>query len=207
MPTATLNINVINLVVNSKQGALNLDMSLQRHHYRYCANAGALQLNSLLYASVTDQEALADATEVGTQMERLLNNDHRPQVLFGVQFKCKSGRVYLVDNTALNPKGFPNHFFPTSGTALWAQMSQNNFVAACAIRRVEEAINSRSESTRTDYLNGKRLHEIQREAGIANPVIAAYAAAHTALQAVPGDDPKLIGLSGRADIVGLARSF
>jgi hypothetical protein len=207
MPNATLNNNVINLVVDSKQGDLNLDMSLQRHHYRYCANAGASQANSLLYASVTDQEVLTDATEVGAQMERLLNNDHRPQVLFGVQFKCKSGRVYLVDNTSLNPRGFPNHFFPTSGTALWAQMSQNSFAAACAIRRVEEAINDRPASSRTDFLNGKRLHEIQKEAGIANPVIAAYTAARSALQAVPQDDPKLAGLSGRADIVGLARSF
>lgn len=124
MPTAIINGNVINLTLSpDKGGPLNLDMSLQRHHYRYCANAGALVLNSLLYADVTDQTVIAEAIEVGTQMERLLNGNHRAQVLFGVQFKCKSGRAYLVDNTALNPNGFPNHFFPTAGPSLWAAMN------------------------------------------------------------------------------------
>ena len=139
MPTAMINTNEIYLNVGTP-GVLQLKMSLQRHHYCYCHDADALQINSLLYSSVTEQNAITDVLEVGAQMERLLNSNHRPHALFGVQFRCLSGRTYLVDNSALNPNGFPNHFFPTSGTSVWGRMTQKEYIAARAIRRVEEAI-------------------------------------------------------------------
>ena len=166
MPKAVIVNNVVQLTVETLKAQLKLDMSLQRHHYRYCGAGAALVMNSLLYYSVTDSTVINDVIDVGDSMERLLGKNFRPQVLFGVQFKCHSGRVYLVDNTALNPKGFPNHFFPTSGPSLWAKMSQNEYVAASAIQRVEEAINARPPNARGQFLDGSKLHKIAAQAGI-----------------------------------------
>jgi hypothetical protein len=207
MANANIVDNVVHLTVSTSEIILNLDMSLQRHHYRFCATGAALAKNSLLFASVSPNEVIADVIEVGKQIERLLNNNHRPQVLFGVQFRSPSGRLYLVDNTALKPNGFPNHFFPTSGPSVWDEMTQNEYVAASAIRRVEQAINARAASERNKLLDGQQLHAMQQQAGIANPVIAAYTAARVALNAVPNADANLNLVSGRQDLVTLARTF
>lgn len=207
MPTASIQGNVVSLVMTPKRGSLRIDMSLQRHHYRYCGSGAALRLNSLLYANVTDINVITDATEVGTCIEQLLNSDHRAQVLFGKELRCTSGRIYLVDNSALNPKGFPNHFFPVKGSLLWAKMTQNKYVAASAIRRVELEINKKLVGERGNYVDGKSFYLIRNRQGLANPVIAAYAAAHTALGPVPNADDNLARVSGRKDIVSLARGY
>ncbi len=208
MPTAVINGVRVRLNLQTRL-ALSLDMSLQRHHYRYCGAGAAQPMNSLLYASVTNEEVITDVLEVGQQMERLLNNDHRAKKLYGVEFKCKIGRVYLVDNAGLNPNAFPNHFFPTRGPSLWQRMSQNEYVAGrSAVRRVEEAINAKPAKSRTDFLDGDRLRKIRQEpGGAANAVVAAYVAARTALNAVAAADPMLAEVSTRNDIVTLARSF
>lgn len=76
------------------------------------------------------------------------------------------------------------------------------------MRRVEEAINAKSESSRRDFLDGQKLHAIQRQPGGGNnPVILAYLAARTALNAVPDADANLSLVSARKDIVQLARTF
>lgn len=209
MPNAAIVGNVVRLTLSTstRQGTLSLDMSLQRHHYSHCQAGGALGMNSLLYSSVTNSNVIDDVLEVGRQMERLLNYNCSPKVLFGKQLRCPSARVYLVDNTALNPNGFPNHFFPTGGTSVWSQMIQSEYVAASAIKRVADAIEAQPVKSRSQFLNGQQLHAIQGQAGISNPVIAAFTAARTALNLVPLADRNLGLVSGRPDIVALARSF
>jgi hypothetical protein len=86
-------------------------------------------------------------------------------------------------------------------------MTQNEYVAARAIRRVEEAINAQPKASRSKFLCGKQLHAIRRAARNLNPVIVAYTAARIALNAVPSADSKLNLVSGREDIVTLARTF
>jgi hypothetical protein len=166
-------------------------------------------MNSLLYASVTNDQVLADVNEVGKQLERLLNNNWRAQVLYGVEFKCPSGRVYLVDNAGLNPNAFPNHFFPSRGPSLWERMSQDESAAARAVRRVEEAINAQPLESRNDFLDFRRLREIQQSpgGGANNSVVQVYAQARVALNAVAAADPMLAEVSGRNDIVQIARNF
>jgi hypothetical protein len=125
-----------------------------------------------------------------------------------VQFRCPSDRVYLVDNTALNPNGFPNHFFPTKGPNVWGQMKQAEYVAASAIRRLEEAINAKPLASIPDFLNGQKLHALQAQpGGSLNPVIVAYIAARTALNPVAHAEAQLRAVSGRSDIIAIARAF
>jgi hypothetical protein len=210
MSNAVINGNVVNLTITSSSVTLNLVMSLQRHHYRYCGTGNGLAMNSLLYALVTDQQVLDDVREVGQAMEGLLNNNHRPQVLFGVEFKTRSNRVYMVDNAALNPNGLPNHFFPTKGPSLWSNMTQNEYVAASAIRRVEEAINNKNLSERNKFLDVKQVHNIRFQTGgggAQNPVILAYVAAQTALGQVLNADQNLVLVSNCKEIVTVARQL
>lgn len=209
MAKAKIVNNVVQLTVQALKGTLKLDLSLQRHHYRYCGTGNAIAKNSLLYFSVTDANVLADVVQVGKQMERLLKKNFRPQVLFGVQFRGNNSRRYLVDNTALNPKQFPNHFFPTSGPLVWGKMSQREFAAASAIRRVEEAINSKPSGSRGQFLKGQRLHAIIRQpGGQFNPVIRAFRGASTAFIGVSRTSLRKIGLvSGRTDLVALTLTF
>lgn len=209
MPTAVINGNVVNLTVNAKSGTLNVDMSLQRHHYRYCSGGVGQALNSLLYYNVTDQNVLDDATDVGKQMERLLNKNYKAQVLFGVSFQCTSGRAYLVDNTGLNPKAFPNHFFVATGPSVWKGMKLNQYTAAVLIRRVQEAIQNRSDK---DYRDPKVVHKVRYDGhgGQNNPVILAYIAAHTHMvnhDPLRADDDTLKKVSGEPKIVEIARTL
>lgn len=207
MPAAVIVANVVQLTVASSQGNLNLTMSLQRHHYEYCGAGGAAPKNSLFFHNVLGPAIIENVLEVGGQIEKLLKKNS-PQILFGVKFQCKDGRTYLVDNSGLNPNQNPNHFFPVAGASVWENMNQSEYVAASAIRRVEEAINLKAASSRKDFLDNHKLQAMKNAAGIANPVIAAYSAARTALNALaPAQDAKLGLVSGRADIVGLARVF
>ncbi|NOK32783.1 hypothetical protein D7W79_18605 [Corallococcus exercitus] len=186
-------------------------MSLQRHHYRYCGSAAAAALNSLLHAAVTDATVTAEALEVGDQIEKLLKAKGATyKVLFGKNLTTKSGRVYVVDNSALNPNGSPNHFFVTSGPSVSDRMSMDAFVSASALRRVEEAIaDRRARGDKLNYLDAKALIELRGSTGgQTNPVILAYIAARTALMASgPKWDTKLGEVSGRADLVTLTRKF
>src|SRR5882757_9452449 len=104
MATAAIATNVLNLNLTPKGGNLTISMSLQRHHYRFCAAAGAIVKNSLMYSSVTNADAITDAVEIGAKMEALLNKFHRPAELFGkVLMATTSSRQFLVDNSALDP--------------------------------------------------------------------------------------------------------
>jgi hypothetical protein len=209
MATAALNGVVVTVTVQVQKVSLTIDMSLQRHHYRFCGSGVAAVLNSLFFASVTDETVVAEGVEVGQQIENMLRAGAKYSALFGKQLTTKSGRTYLVDNSALDAKGWPNHFFVTGGTSVWGNMSMQQFVAASAIRRVEAAIDAkRALGDKTNYLDAKSLHSIRASAGIQNPVIAAFAAASTALTALPrADDQKMEAVSGRADLVALTRAW
>ena len=206
MPTALIQANVLSLTLTNH---LTLTMSLQRHHYRFCAAADALQLNSLFYASVTDQQLTSEAVEVGTQMDKILGKVKDVTKLYGKEFQCKSGRAYLVDNSALNPTAGLNHFFVIKGPSVWDKMSQAEYIAACAIRRVEDAINAQSAASRSNFLDSRKVREKAAEVGgNHNPVVAAYFALRTALLPVPATkDSKLGEVSGRQDIVKTVRDL
>lgn len=197
----------VDAIVTDGKITRTISMSLQRHHYRYCAGAGAAVVNSLLYASVTDPTILAEAVEVGTQIENVLTKGGGIKALFGKDLTVASGRVYLVDNSALDPSGAPNHFFVKSGVALWDAMTSDEFVAARAIRLVEEAIGRRqARKDGVNYVDPKQLQALRSSPGGAgNEVLDAYFKAHPLLTAVPDADAKLGVVSGRADIVGCAR--
>jgi hypothetical protein len=209
MATATIANNVVNLTVNIPGGTLTLDMSLQRHHYRYCAGGAGAPKNSLMYATVADAAVITDCTEVGQQIEAILNKTNaKPQDLFGKNLTVKSGRIFLVDNSALNPKGYPNHFFVIGGASVWSDMSMAEYVAAAALRRVELAIQQRKDrGDKTNYYDAKTLNDLfNQPGGQTNPVIAAYVAANTALLAVPTVDAKMVQLSNNAPLVARARA-
>ncbi|MFJ5547921.1 hypothetical protein [Streptomyces sp. NPDC093225] len=209
MATASITGNVVTL---NAQGAtpLTLGMSLQRHSYRHCATATvAAEVNSLLHAGIDDATVIAEAVEVGVQVEKLLAKaDGSWKALFGKTLTVGSGRTYLVDNSALNPNGSPNHFFVTGGDGVWAKVSQADYVAARDVRRVEEAIDARRGRGDTyDYLNPKKLNEKRGEpGGQGNPVVAAVQAARVSIAAASADDTALIAASGRKDLVALIRN-
>lgn len=206
MATAVVVTNVVQLTVELPRGNLALTMSLQRHHYEYCGAGGAAPKNSLFHHNVLIVDILANAVEIGEQMEKLLKKN-APKKLYGVTFQSSNGRTYLVDNSGLNPNQDPNHFFPIGGASLWAEMSKNDYVAASAIRRVEEAINAKAVPTRSDFLDYQKLKAINK-AVKTHPIIAAYVGARTALGDIPtSQDAKLGLLSGRSDIVNMARKF
>ncbi|MFI6642622.1 hypothetical protein [Streptomyces sp. NPDC050504] len=209
MATATITGNVVNVRVEGTT-PLQIGMSLQRHSYRHCATATvAAVTNSLLHASVDDATITAEAVEVGEQIEKILAKPKSGwQALFGKSLVVRSGRTYLVDNSALNPNGSPNHFFVTGGDGVWAGVSQADYIAARDVRRLEEAISTRRERGDTyDYLNPKKLHEKQNEpGGAANPVVQVVQAARVSLAAASADDTALIAASGRKDVVALIRN-
>ncbi|MEV6682964.1 hypothetical protein AB0N09_39805 [Streptomyces erythrochromogenes] len=208
MATATITGNVVNLSV---EGAtpLQLSMSLQRHSYRHCANSASGALNSLLHSSVEDATIIAEAAEVGEQVEGLLlKAGGKWASLFGKTLTVGSRRTYLVDNSALNPNGSPNHFFVTGGDGVWAKIPQLDYVAARDVRRVEEAIDTRQQrKDKYDYLDPKKFAAKQSEPGGGdNPVVLAVVAARVSLGQAAGDDTALIATSGRKDIVDLLRN-
>ena len=210
MSTAIITNNVVHLTVAVGKANLILAMSLQRHHYNYCGSGAALVVNSLLYSSIDSDRVIAEAKEVGDQIEALVAKPKfKWDSLFGKDIKVKSGRVYLIDNSALNPNGSPNHFFIKSGDAVWSAMSQDEFVAASAIRRVHQAINVRkARGDKTNYRDAKTLNALRNSPGGAgNPVITGYVAAHVALAQVPDADAMLAKVSGEAEIVARARAL
>lgn len=210
MSSAVITANVVHLTVAVGKGNLILDMSLQRHAYNYCGSGAALAVNSLLYYSVDDATIIAEAQEVGDQLETLIAKPKfKWDSLFGKDLKVASGRVYLVDNSALNPNGSPNHFFIKSGPSVWNAMSQDEFAAASAIRRTDQAIAARAaRGDKTNYRDAKTLNALRNSPGGANnPVIVCYVAAHTALGQVPNADPMLVKVSGEPEIVARARAL
>ncbi|MFE2170492.1 hypothetical protein ACFXB3_36330 [Streptomyces sp. NPDC059447] len=208
MATATITGNVVNVDVEGTW-PLRLGMSLQRHSYRHCGSSpAAVALNSLFHASVADATILAEAVEVGEFVEGLLRKSSgRWADLFGKDLTVRSGRTYLVDNSALNPNGSPNHFFITGGTGVWARISQADYLAARDLRRVEDELSTRRLRGDTyDYVDPKALHAKSREEGGAdNPVVRAVNAARVSLAAGSRDHAPLIAASGRADLVALVR--
>lgn len=209
MSDAVITNNVVNLTIAVGRGNLVLGMSLQRHHYNECGSGAAVAVNSLFYYSVDDATIIAESEEVGDKLETLIAKPRfRWDSLFGKDLKVASGRVYLIDNSALNPNGAPNHFFIKSGDSVWSAMSQNEFAAASAIRRVDQAIAARqARGDKLNYKDAKALNKLRASAGIANPVIQAYVAANTAMLPVPNADQNLIAVSGQPDIVARARAL
>lgn len=208
MPSAQINGNVVNLTVSASWGPLQLSMSLQRHHYRYCAAGAGAPINSLMYASVADTVVTSEALEVGTQIEAMLKNAKSYEVLFGKTLTVTSKRTYIVDNNGLAPKQPPNHFFVTGGGSVWAQMALNEYTAASSIRRVEEAIAAKqAKGDKNNYRDLKTVIQVRNSGGRDNPVIAAYAAAHVQLNAVPNADKNLTAVSSQPAIVSVARNY
>ncbi|MFJ2740637.1 hypothetical protein ACIO3O_13310 [Streptomyces sp. NPDC087440] len=208
---ATASITGAVLTVNVEGSTpLRLDMSLQRHSYRHCATSTvAGTINSLLHSNVDDATIVAEGIEVGEQVEKLLAKAKGDwKSLFGKSLTVASGRTYLVDNSALNPNGSPNHYFVTGGEDVWAKISQADYTAARDVRRVEEAIAARRRRDDTyDYLNPKKFHDKESEPGGAtNPVVLAVRAARTSLGQATADDTTLIAVSGRKDLVALIRN-
>ncbi|MEU3671920.1 hypothetical protein [Streptomyces virginiae] len=128
-------------------------------------------------------------------------------------FSGHSGNVHrfparwtLVDNSALNPNGSPNHFFVTGGDGVWAKIPQFDYVAARDVRRVEEAIATRQErKDKYDYLDPKEFAAKQAESGGRDNPVVAVVAARVSLGQASSDDKALIAASGRKDIVDLLR--
>jgi hypothetical protein len=210
MSTAIITGNVVHLTVTAGNINLVLDMSLQRHHYNHCGSGAAVAVNSLFYYSVADETVLEEAVEVGDMIETLIAKPKfRWDSLFGKDLKVASGRVYLIDNSALNPNGTPNHFFIKSGDSVWSAMSQDEFVAASAIRRTDQAIAARkARGDKINYRDAKALNALRNSPGGANnQVIVAYVAAHTAMGQVPNADQMLVAVSGQPDIVARARAL
>ncbi|GAA2625005.1 MULTISPECIES: hypothetical protein [Streptomyces] len=208
MATATITGNVVNLSVEGTT-PLQLSMSLQRHSYRHCANSASGALNSLFHSTVDDATFIAEAVEVGELIEGLLlKAGGKWAPLFGKTLTVGSRRTYLVDNSALNPNGSPNHFFVTGGDGVWAKIPQFDYVAARDVRRVEEAITIRHQrQDKYDYLDPKKLAAKQAEpGGRDNPVVVAVVAARVSLGQASSDDKALIAASGRKDIVDLLRN-
>ncbi|GAA3020975.1 hypothetical protein GCM10020229_35250 [Kitasatospora albolonga] len=215
MATAAINGNVVTVDIDSTP-PLRLDMSLQRHSYRHCGTAAtAAGVNSLLHASVDDATIVAEALEVGGLLETLLaSSKGKWGPLFGRSLTVTSGRTYLVDNSGLVPGAAPNHFFVTGGRAVWAGMTQAEFLAARDVRRVEDELQQRRTAGDTyPYLDAKRFAAKEAEpgpggaAGVAgrggavNPVVRAVVAARVSIVGV--DSTRLATLSGRGDIVAL----
>jgi hypothetical protein len=200
MATVTQNGSVLNVALTGLQTALTIDISLQRHHYAFCAGANAEAVNSLFFSTVTVAQVIADCQEVGTQIERLLLKNFRPQVMFGVTFTTASQRGYLVDNSALDANSFPNHFYVVSGPGVWGQMTQAEFVAARDVRRVEEAIAARSDKDK--FLDPKQFLAFRQTPGAAaNPVVQAYAAAAISVRAAANSIDHLVAVSGQPKIM------
>ncbi|MFG2622625.1 hypothetical protein ACGFXC_33935 [Streptomyces sp. NPDC048507] len=208
MATASITGNVVNVDVEGTT-PLRLGMSLQRHSYRHCANSASGALNSLLHSEVDDATIIAEAVEVGEQIEGLLlKSGGKWASLFGKTLTVGSRRTYLVDNSALNPNGSPNHFFVTGGDGVWAKIPQADYVAARDVRRVEEAITTRqTRKDKYDYLDPKQFAAKQAETGGGdNPVVLAVVAARVSIALASRDDKALIAVSGRKDIVDLIRN-
>ena len=186
MPTVTIVGNVCFLTLGTPIGQLTIDMSLQRHHYRYCAQGVAAALNSMMYANLTEDQVIADINELGSKLEELSKKSgFNPTKWFGKEFTVPSKRIYLVDNTILNPNGYPNHFFVTQGPSVWEKMNQNEWLAAQAIRRIEEAINQKIQRGDTkNYLDQKTIGRdiAANPGGGGNPVLICYISARTALR-------------------------
>ncbi|MFD9572029.1 hypothetical protein ACFWBI_19515 [Streptomyces sp. NPDC059982] len=209
MATASITGNVVNVDI---EGAtpLRLGMSLQRHSYRHCATSpAAVALNSLYHSTVDDATIIAEAVEVGEQAEALLlKAGGKWAALFGKTLTVGSRRTYLVDNSALNPNGSPNHFFVTGGDGVWAKIPQLDYIAARDVRRVEEAIAARqTRKDKYDYLDPKKFAAKQAESGGGdNPVVLAVVAARVSIALASPDDKALLAASGRKDIVDLIRN-
>lgn len=56
--------------------------------------------------------------------------------LFG-DYSATSGRVYRVDNVAMDPARPPNHCYPIAGPFCWAGVTQPVFAAAAGLRRLQ----------------------------------------------------------------------
>ncbi|MGW6413210.1 hypothetical protein ACWF95_39780 [Streptomyces vinaceus] len=210
---ATSSIVNGNVLCVKVEGAypLTIDMSLQRHHYRYCGSATvAGELNSLLHADVDDDMVRAEGVEVGDQLEALLKKSGGKWApLFGKTLTVTSKRTYLVDNSALNPSGAPNHFFVTGGDSVWAGMSQGDFITARDVRRIEEVLaERRARKDKTAYLDPKEFRAKAAEPGArtGNPVVAAVLAARANIGQASADDTDLSAASGRDDIVAIIRA-
>ncbi|MBD2569840.1 hypothetical protein [Anabaena lutea] len=203
------NNNVVRVVAtNNNKLRVEIEMSLQRHHYLYCHLAEALPINSLMYHSVAKQEVRRDAMEVGNKLEDLFKQGMvAPAHLYEQKVKVTSGRIYKVDNVAQNPRQMVNHFFPISGPQLWQQMRQEEYIVIREIRRVAQEIEKKNYRVQQDYKKwefvSKELNNNYSGSGL-NPVIASYRAAVTNCRinrAVLDDCDRLIQVSGEKEIV------
>ena len=143
MYTVNTNHNVVELQVAAGQTILKLTTSLQRHHFNFCADANALEINSLMHSIIPQSAWELDAANVGKAIDRHLRDGLHQNKLFDLDVVTASGRTYRVDNTARNVLSPVNHFYPVAGAALWAQMSQQQYLVARALCRITKEIDKR----------------------------------------------------------------
>lgn len=184
MYIVTTNNNVVDLQVTHGLTTLNLQTSLQRHHFNFCAAANALAVNSLIFAIIPQAAWELDADDVGAAIEQHLQNGLPLAGLYDFYVVTSSGRRYRVDNSVRDPALPVDHFFPVAGTSLWAAMTQAQFSMARALRRIQEAINDCSLANESKekiwaYTDFRKLKE--RKASLdkdptsaAHPVIERY---------------------------------
>lgn len=184
MYVVNTNGNVVTVTVTHGTTVMALTMSLQRHHFNFCGAANALEMNSLMFSIIPQAAWELDAANVGKAIERHLVAKKRMDRLFDLRVQAASGREYLVDNpgrVAANPV---NHFYPVAGTSLWAQMTQQQYQVARALRRIQEAIEARQAAGEAanrlaGYVNlqsllDKRVSLVRDRVAQPHPVVDAY---------------------------------
>ncbi len=192
-------------VISITAGKDPLTMSLQRHHYRYCANGAPATVNSLIYAEVTDAQVATDVADLQKTIDAVLQKKGGVELLYGLRLTAGSKRIFVVDNTALLPKQKANHFYVIDGPLVWAKMSAEQYQAASAIRRIEEAIGAKvNNGDKTNYLDAKTVRKLD----LKNLVRAAYQSGMQFLNKLPASDDVPLGkVSGRSDIIGIVRQL
>ncbi len=219
MHTVNTNNNVVALQVTQGATILNLTTSLQRHHFNFCAEAGALAVNSLIFSIIPQSGWELDAGDVGTAIDLHLTGGLPPAGLYDLDVVTSSGRTYRVDNSARNALNPVNHFYPIAGTSLWAAMNQQQYQMARALRRIQVAIEARraegeAQNKVAAYSDFKSLIErkasIDKDRGAANnPVLSRYqeAVIEWRTNAADAFRAQLDEVSGDRVLVGLVKGL
>lgn len=121
-----------------------------------------------------------------------------PTILFG-DYQVHGGRTYRVDNVAIRRLDPPNHCYPIAGPSLWSNVSQTDFAAIAALRRLEVAMVGMRGTLADKWRSMQHMDANGRQG---NELWAAMTGARTQVRMV-GDEVKnrLTIVSGRGDLV------
>lgn len=140
------------LVVEIRVGrqVVRLDFSKQRHYYPNLDGAKAKPQNSILYRALSIGNLVTELTELGgrvaARMEAPKGRSRRQAVASSKlhdDYRLLRGRTWRVDNVAMDPDRPPNHCYPIAGPQVWDRVSQSEFAAAAALRRLEVELEAR----------------------------------------------------------------